>query len=124
MTEQEIFRDNLNKLVVQTKKKPTDIAKIVGVSRGTFSDWQAGRCMPRPARMKKLAEVLGVSSYDLLHTEGSADHIYTWGNSELRILARALYDNPRQKELFAKIMKLDDGDREMVIGMVDRMLDK
>ncbi len=37
-----------------------DLAKQIGVARSVISDYETGKTLPKPERMRKLAEVLGV----------------------------------------------------------------
>lgn len=50
----------------KTGKSADDLAKIVGCSRRTVFDWQAGRSIPSAEHRPALAEALGMSSDDLL----------------------------------------------------------
>jgi transcriptional regulator with XRE-family HTH domain len=41
--------------------KDSDVAKIAGITKSTFSDWKSGRSCPKNDKLQKIAEVLGVT---------------------------------------------------------------
>jgi len=41
--------------------RPADVAREVGVSGATVSDWEAGKIIPRDDTMERLADFLGVT---------------------------------------------------------------
>lgn len=41
--------------------KDSDVAKGSGVTKSTFSDWKAGRYVPKQEKLQKIADFLGVS---------------------------------------------------------------
>ena len=41
--------------------KDADIAKGTGITRSTFTDWKNGRSIPKPPKLQKIADYLGVS---------------------------------------------------------------
>jgi len=43
----------------------TQMGKRCGVGTATYSQWETGRCVPTPARFKKLAQVLNMAPMDL-----------------------------------------------------------
>lgn len=42
--------------------KDSDVARLSGVTKSTFSDWKAGRYEPKDEKLEKIAEVLGTTS--------------------------------------------------------------
>jgi transcriptional regulator with XRE-family HTH domain len=42
------------------------VAVKVGVSQPTVNDWESDRCLPRPGRLRKVAQVYGVQLADLI----------------------------------------------------------
>ena len=44
------------------KLKDSDVARLSGVTKSTFSDWKAGRYEPKDEKLEKIAEVLGTTA--------------------------------------------------------------
>lgn len=44
----------------------TDLAKALGVTQLTVSNWETGITFPTPRRIKDVAEVLGISAEELV----------------------------------------------------------
>ena len=65
MTDREIFKSNLTRLMNATKAKQIDIAKYAEVSYQTVSAWVTGRGYPRAEAMAKLCRFFGVRQSDL-----------------------------------------------------------
>ena len=60
MTDREIFKQNLNNLMRETRVKQIDIAKYAEVSYQTVSSWVCGRGYPRAEAMEKLCRFFGI----------------------------------------------------------------
>ena len=43
-----------------------EVANMLGVTRASVTNWEAGICTPPSSRVKKIAKVLGVNPLDLL----------------------------------------------------------
>jgi transcriptional regulator with XRE-family HTH domain len=43
------------------------LGRRIGVERAVISRWATGKSIPRPNNVKKMAEVMNVSYYELLH---------------------------------------------------------
>ncbi|WIK67060.1 helix-turn-helix domain-containing protein [Globicatella sanguinis] len=46
--------------------KQEDIAKKLGVTKSAYGRWERGECNPRCDKLKKLAQILGVSIDSLI----------------------------------------------------------
>ena len=62
----EIFAKNLRKYVEQANKSQIEVARAIGVSKGTFSDWIKCRSYPRMDKIQLLAEYFGIQKSDLI----------------------------------------------------------
>lgn len=62
----EIFSRNLLRLIKMSGKSQVEVARYVGVSQGTISDWTKGRSYPRMDKVQLLAEYFGVNKSDLV----------------------------------------------------------
>lgn len=56
-----IFSKNLNQCLKDKRMTATALAKKIGVSQVTLSDWRIGNKFPRTDKLTQLAEVLGKS---------------------------------------------------------------
>ncbi len=63
---QEVFTRNFNRYLARSKSKQIDIARAVGVSSGTISDWKIGRAYPRMDKVQALADYFGIQKSDLV----------------------------------------------------------
>lgn len=62
----EIISENLKQEIIQSGKTKTEIAKAIGVSKPTVSQYLSGRIQPSLATLSKLCNFLGCSADDIL----------------------------------------------------------
>ncbi len=62
----EVFVRNLKRHLNLSGKKKIEVAKAVGVSSGTFSDWLKGRSYPRMDKIQLLADYFDIKKSDLV----------------------------------------------------------
>lgn len=57
---------------IRDEKKLTDgkVAEMCGFGRSTFSDWKAGRSIPKAEKMQKIADALEMDYYELVGPVG------------------------------------------------------
>lgn len=106
MTEREIFAQNLKYLVNKSYMNQAQVAEKLGVSRGTFSDYLNGKAYPRPEKMRRLSEILGVSQIDLTSDGQPLDGESNF-NSEILKIAKDIFENPDARALYSSIRKLE-----------------
>ena len=58
-------RDTLFDLIVFSRKRPADIARLLDVSRGAVGNWIHGDSLPQRRFWPALAEILGVTLEEL-----------------------------------------------------------
>lgn len=63
------FSNNLKRFRERLGLSKEELAKRLGVSDVTVGYWESGRHDPRLSKLKNIAEVLGVTVYDLLFDE-------------------------------------------------------
>ena len=63
--QRDIFASNLRRCMASAKKEQIDIAKALGVTSSTVSDWVNAKKYPRVDKMQALADYLGVLLSDL-----------------------------------------------------------
>jgi len=62
----EIISENLKTEIEQSGKSKTEIARAIGVSNPTVSQYLSGRIQPTLATLSKLCSFLGCSADDIL----------------------------------------------------------
>ena len=64
-----IITENLKREINQSGMKKSDIAKAIGVSNATVSQYLSGRAQPTLATLSKLCSVLDCSADDILNVK-------------------------------------------------------
>lgn len=77
--------------------KDADVARETGITKSTFTDWKNGRSEPKDAKLKKIADLFGVSVQYLRDGEES-DKYYL--NDETAEMAQAMFENRDLRVLF------------------------
>ena len=99
--------------------KDSDISRLSGISKSTFSDWKSGRSTPKPDKMQKIADALGVSvSYFYDEEEGH------YVDPEVIALAQEMATRPELKVLLSASRDVSKEDLEAINQMVLRMAEK
>ena len=103
----EIFSRNFNRYLEASGKLGTDVARYVGVSSGTISDWKFGRAYPRMDKVQLIAEFFGIQKSDLVEDENITKE--TVSDEDQKVL-----------DLFHKVPKEK---REFVLSMIRVAID-
>lgn len=117
-TEREIFAENLTRLIEKSPNlNKARIAAELGVSRGTMTDYTNANAYPRPARMAKLCEILGVSQYDLTtsHYQEEEDFV---PNREILSIAKEIYENTDARNIYLAIKGLSPNEIQAVKALL------
>ena len=69
MTLDEIISKNLKEEIEQSGKTKTEIAKAIGVSNPTISQYLSGRIQPSLSTLSKLCTFLNCSADDILNVK-------------------------------------------------------
>ena len=100
-----IFARNLCELLEEHEKTQADLARYIGVSSATVSDWSNGKKMPRADKVSIIANWLGVDLSELLTEKKKAVTIDTiaaglneQGRARLMEYARLLALDPTYKK--------------------------
>ena len=97
------------KLRDKKQYKDSDVARLTGISKSTFSDWKAGRGVPKTDKIHKIAEVLGVPA-DYLIT-GDPKHLYF-------AYARELEATKEEMEIIKAFRNADDLTQQMILRLL------
>lgn len=84
-------------LLEQNGCKASDVAKATGIHPSTFSDWKKGKSVPKPAKLKKIADYFGVSIDYLLGVQTNAQH---YVDDETARIAQEIFKDPDKRALF------------------------
>lgn len=124
MTEREIFARNLKDWVTKSYMNQARVAEKLGVSRGTFSDYLSGKAYPRPEKMKRLSEILGVSQIDLTSDGSPLNGEASNFNSEILKIAQDIYEHPDARALYSAIRKMEAVEVEAFRTIILRMTER
>lgn len=121
--------DNVAELLKKNGLRIADVARATGVPYSTFTDWKAGRYVPKYDKLQKIADFFGVSvDYLLSENPDTADApvqkneqagYYT--NPETAKKAQELFDDPKYRVLFDAAEGSDPEDLQMAADLLLRL---
>jgi len=111
----EIFVKNLRYLMEAKGITQADICRELDVSSATVSDWCSGKKYPRPDKMQRLADLLGVLFSTLTSENGIRDY-----EDQQRL--EALHQDPRLGLLFDRTRKMSHSDVETMLAVAASIL--
>jgi transcriptional regulator with XRE-family HTH domain len=109
-TEYELYCELKDKLHL----KDAEIAKMSGVSKSTFSDWKAGRYIPKTEKLTKIANAMGVT-LDYFTGQDSAETYYI--NEDTAKVAQKIFENKDLRMLFDAVEDATPQDLLALHGM-------
>jgi transcriptional regulator with XRE-family HTH domain len=89
--------ENYCKLKELRNVKDADVVKATGITKSTFSDWKSGRSVPKPDKLRKIADYFGVS-VDYLMTGVESQGYYL--NEETAKMAQEMFEDADMRSLF------------------------
>jgi len=105
------FSGRLRDLRKKKKLSQTELAERVGVHYNHIGRYERGLSRPSADTLKKLADILGVSSDFLL--EGSTEEA-----------AKASFEDRELLRLFHEVQRLDDHDKDVIKTLLDAFVAK
>lgn len=117
MTTCECFAKRLKELRKEAGIRQDDIAKDIGVTKGTVSKWETGSRMPEMETLEALAEYYSTT---LAYLTGQTDERYAPGNmtDEDMEAGAAADEAERLKNMISQIARLSEGTRRIVAATV------
>ena len=103
----EIFSRNFNRYLEASGKLGTDVARYVGVSSGTISDWKFGRAYPRMDKVQLIAEFFGIQKSDLVN--------------DVTVVKEVISDE--DQKVLDKFHQVPKEKREFVLSMIQAVID-
>ena len=121
--EREVFARNLRNAIENSPMSQTQIADKLGISKGTMCDYLHCRAFPRPDRMAKLCNILGISQYDLT-TDFHQEVQGFVPNRELIALSQELLNDTDARNLYSDIRQLEAAEREAIRAVISKLIQK
>jgi transcriptional regulator with XRE-family HTH domain len=107
MTATAAFAERLKLLRAERELSQTDIARLLGVTRSTYQNWEVGRAFPPEERLSAIADLFGTS----------VD--YLMGRTEVRATYRVPDDLPR--DVLAEFAKLPEEARRILVNATGQL---
>ena len=95
------------------------VAKKAGISPSTLSDWKTGKSQIKSDKIAKIADVLGVTSDDIM---GRVTTYASEQTNRLMAYYTALTQSEKLQELVAVTQSLDSDDQSLLIEFAKRLL--
>ena len=111
-----IFAHNLQLLMREFNQKQADIAKVLGVSKATVSDYCNGKQMPRMDKLQRLA--------DYFHTKVSSLIEEPLENQKNWMIANRVQPEDLQFALFGGAEGMDEDDVKAVLEYAEFIKNK
>ena len=119
-----MFWENFVRLCSERDTKPNPVAKELGFSSGSVTDWKNGKT-PRPTTIQKIADYFGVTVEDLLQEKkppaAKAEEDAEVEEDELTELLQELKTRPEMKMLFSLAKGATKEDVELAVQIIERM---
>ncbi len=116
-----IFSKNLSYYMNKYDITQAALAKKIGVSPATISNWCNGIKLPRMDKVDALANYFGIRRSDLMvEKNGQPEEPTYYLDEDAREAAEFLHKNPDYKVLFDASRKVKKEDIEFVKQMLDR----
>ena len=81
------FWEKYSSLCLLNRKSPNSVAREIGISSGTISEWKNGRT-PRVENLHKIADYFGISVENLIFENNNTDH--NEGNFHMSVFSEKL----------------------------------
>ena len=118
--------EKLRALLERDNIKMSELSRRTGIPYSTFTDWKAGRYVPKVDKLQKLADYFGVPlSYFTgeAPAEDPADEYY-YVDPQTRQLAEMLHKHPEYGVVFDALPDLAPQDAKIIIDMVNALARK
>lgn len=116
----EIFSKNLQYYMNLYNKTRVQVAKDIGVSYTTFTNWIKGTNYPRIDKIELLANYFRVNKADLIENKYSENEQY-YTDPSVSEYAQAIKDNPDLRLLFDASKDMSKNDINFVINTIEML---
>lgn len=80
--------------------KDADVARNTNITKSIFSEWKAGRSIPKTDKLQKIANFLGISLDYLTTGKETQDSKKYYLNDETAKMAQKIFENKELRMLF------------------------
>ena len=112
--------DYFSKVLSTKGLRPIDVSKATGIRSGVFSDWKAGRYIPKADKMKLIADYLGVPVESLLEVQNSGHQVGYYIDEEAAQYGQAIFEDPDLRALFDAVQGIRKEDMRLMVDMAKR----
>ncbi len=100
--------------------KASDVSKATGIRSGVFSDWKAGRYVPKADKMKLIADFLGIPVESLIDVQISGQQPEYYIDDEAAQYGQAIFEDPDLRALFQAVQGIRKEDMRLMVDMAKR----
>jgi transcriptional regulator with XRE-family HTH domain len=115
----QVFAENFNYYLEKSGKKKIDIARDLGISQCTISDWVKCRTYPRMDKIESLAKIFGCEMSELVEKH-TLDNVYYLGKVA-RDVTSELMKSQENLTAFLSFTKLSPQNQTIVRLMIDSL---
>ena len=116
----EVFAENFNYYLRRSGERKADIARYLGISQCTISDWTSLRTYPRMDKVQLLAQYWGIEMSDLVEKHTFENKNYA--KKEAHKMTAELISDKDALELYSLIKRLSPSQKDMVKTLVMSLL--
>ena len=115
---------NLRQVRKTNEMTQAQVAELVGVERSTYTSWESGRSLPKPAQFIMLSKIFDVS-FEFLTSPAMSKPLKV--NSKVDDPHRVYGDsyiselNDYERTVILKMRKLNSKDRKAVTDFIDKL---
>lgn len=113
--------DKINRILAQRGMTGADLSRMIGASRGAYSNWNTGKSNISKISLYKIAEALGVPVNELL--DDSVDEAQevkdTPVPTDMNDMLNYIRDNPGMRILFSKAKNATPEQLLAIAQMID-----
>lgn len=113
----EIFSTNLRNVLYLAGKTQVELAKGIGISEVSVSNWINGNAVPRPNTVDKICAYLKCKREDLMIDKSQRVLL-----APEDYLASEMTNHPELYDLFNSVLKMSSSDIELITALAKRIL--
>lgn len=110
-----MLADNLKRLRKEKRMSQSQLAELVDMSQATVASWEIGTRNPDASMILRLAELLGVTTDELLGASKVED------DAELWALRESVRRDPERRELFNLARHADIEQVRQAVAIIDAL---
>jgi len=103
----EIFAENLKRYLDLNDMSQTDLARRLGVSAQSVTNWCAGKKSPRMDKVDAMCKIFGCNRSDLMEVQTSGHQKVYYENAETAQLAQEMFEDRDMRALFNMKRNMD-----------------